>query len=152
MHRYGIQDEYRIEERLHGELEVLRDNQREEDMAHQFVCGGTHAGFRRGSQSRDDTRHDGNYRDEREQRAKSSIPLTQLRLQLSSNTLKWARPPSSCYRVPPTVKRESGYRRQGAVENFFFRYKRTLGNSLRARLRIAKAGGKDRMQRIEPDG
>ncbi len=30
-------------------------------------------------------------------------------------------------------QRESGYRRQGAVENLFFRYKRTLGNSLRAR-------------------
>jgi len=29
-------------------------------------------------------------------------------------------------------QRESGYRRQGAVENLFFRYKRTLGNSLRA--------------------
>ncbi len=28
---------------------------------------------------------------------------------------------------------ESQYRRQGAVENLFFRYKRTLGNSLRAR-------------------
>ncbi len=27
---------------------------------------------------------------------------------------------------------ESGYRRQGAVENLFFRYKRTLGNSLLA--------------------
>ncbi len=30
-------------------------------------------------------------------------------------------------------QRESQYRRQGAVENLFFRYKRTLGNSLRAR-------------------
>ncbi len=30
-------------------------------------------------------------------------------------------------------QRESRYRRQGAVENLFFRYKRTLGNSLRAR-------------------
>ncbi len=30
-------------------------------------------------------------------------------------------------------QRESGYRRQGAVENLFFRYKRTLGNSLLAR-------------------
>ncbi len=29
-------------------------------------------------------------------------------------------------------QRESGYRQQGAVENLFFRYKRTLGNSLRA--------------------
>ncbi len=29
-------------------------------------------------------------------------------------------------------QRDSGYRRQGAVENLFFRYKRTLGNSLRA--------------------
>ena len=49
-------------------------------------------------------------------------------------------------------QRESRYRRQGAVENLFFRYKRTLGNSLRARLRIAEAGGDDRVQRIEPDG
>ncbi len=30
-------------------------------------------------------------------------------------------------------QRESRYRRQGPVENLFFRYKRTLGNSLRAR-------------------
>ena len=30
-------------------------------------------------------------------------------------------------------QRESRYRRQGTVENLFFRYKRTLGNSLRAR-------------------
>ena len=30
-------------------------------------------------------------------------------------------------------QRESRYRRQGSVENLFFRYKRTLGNSLRAR-------------------
>ncbi len=30
-------------------------------------------------------------------------------------------------------QRESRYRRQGAVENLFFRYKRTLGNSLRPR-------------------
>ncbi len=30
-------------------------------------------------------------------------------------------------------QRESRYRQQGAVENLFFRYKRTLGNSLRAR-------------------
>ncbi len=30
-------------------------------------------------------------------------------------------------------QRESGYRRHGAVENRFFRCKRTLGNSLRAR-------------------
>ena len=30
-------------------------------------------------------------------------------------------------------QRESRYRRQGAVENLFFRYKRTLGNSLLAR-------------------
>ncbi len=29
-------------------------------------------------------------------------------------------------------QRDSGYRRQGAVENLFFRYKRTLGDSLRA--------------------
>ncbi len=29
-------------------------------------------------------------------------------------------------------QRESRYRRQGSVENLFFRYKRTLGNSLRA--------------------
>ena len=29
-------------------------------------------------------------------------------------------------------QRESRYRRQGAVENLFFRYKRTLGNRLRA--------------------
>ncbi len=29
-------------------------------------------------------------------------------------------------------QRESGYRRQGAVENLFFRYKRTFGSSLRA--------------------
>ena len=30
-------------------------------------------------------------------------------------------------------QRGPGYRRQGSVENLFFRYKRTLGNSLRAR-------------------
>ena len=30
-------------------------------------------------------------------------------------------------------QREPGYRRQGAVENLFFRYKRTLRNSLLAR-------------------
>ena len=30
-------------------------------------------------------------------------------------------------------QQESGYRRQGAGENLVFRYKRTLGNSLRAR-------------------
>ncbi len=30
-------------------------------------------------------------------------------------------------------QRESRYRRQGAVEKLFFSYKRTLGNSLRAR-------------------
>ncbi|MEE9264492.1 MAG: hypothetical protein V3V11_08555 [Vicinamibacteria bacterium] len=30
-------------------------------------------------------------------------------------------------------QRESRYRPQGSVENLFFRYKRTLGNSLRAR-------------------
>ncbi len=30
-------------------------------------------------------------------------------------------------------QRDSRYRRQSSVENLFFRYKRTLGNSLRAR-------------------
>ena len=29
-------------------------------------------------------------------------------------------------------QRDSGYRREGAVENLFFRYQRTLGNSLGA--------------------
>ncbi len=42
-------------------------------------------------------------------------------------------------------QRESGYRRQGSVENLFFRYKRTLGNSLRAR-------GYDRKSRRQESG
>ncbi len=49
-------------------------------------------------------------------------------------------------------QRESGYRRQGAVENLFFRYKWTLGDSLRVRLRIAEAGSDERVQRIKPNG
>ena len=50
-------------------------------------------------------------------------------------------------------QRESRYRLQGGVENLFFRYKRTLGDSpSRARLRIPEARGDDRVQRIEPDG
>ena len=49
--------------------------------------------------------------------------------------------------------RESRYRRQGAVENLFFRYKRALGDSPSCvRLRIPEARGDDRVQRIEPDG
>ena len=40
----------------------------------------------------------------------------------------------ACYRKVGRQgwQRDSGYRRQGAVENLFFRYKRTLGNSIRA--------------------
>ena len=45
-------------------------------------------------------------------------------------------------------QQESGYRRQGAGENLVFRYKRTLGNSLRARgYESQKTGDKDNDRR-----
>ncbi len=50
-------------------------------------------------------------------------------------------------------QRESGYRRQEAVENLFVRYKRALGNSLCAcGYECLEARGDDGVQRIDPDG
>ena len=39
----------------------------------------------------------------------------------------------SIFDLLPGGQRESGYRRQAGVENLFLRYKRVLGDSLRAR-------------------